>query len=177
MSYNISDGFMRHITKLEAVIDVASLGPLQQKRLYKYANTGVIKGNGIVSQIAKSMRHKAGMQILHMMSSDEIQCHNIFDEDIYTKIAGAITMSRIQGVGENTYIYGGDDDWFVNEHRSSRHVKNVESFLEMKPKYFHVYVSDVSKNLHYKTLEPMEVDLNKPIVINLKQYAIGEKYA
>ena len=168
MSYNISDGLMRHITKLEAVIDVASLGPLQQKKLYKYANTGVIKGNGIASQIAKSMRQNAGMQILHMMRSDSIQCHNIFNEDIYTKILGAITMSRIQGVSENTYIYGG------NDYPSARRIENVESFLEMKPKCFQIYASDVSKNLHYKTLEPKEVDLNKPIVINLKQ---GEKYA
>ena len=171
MSYNIPNDLMRHTTKLEAVIDVSSLGTLQQKKLYKYASTGVIKKNGIASQIAKSMRKNAGMQILHMIRSDTIQCHNIFNEDIYTKIAGAIIMSRIQGVSKSTYIYGG------NDLPSASNIENVESFLEMKPKYFHVYVSDVSKNLHYKTLEPMEVDLNKPIVINLKQYAIGEKYA
>jgi hypothetical protein len=164
MSYNISDSVMSHLKNLYAEVDVSSFGPSQQKKLYNYAKTGIIKGGGVPAQIARSMRYNNKMPYL-VIRRNHIIGNFIKDVDVYSKILGALAMVRIQNEGHvsDPYISGGRGN------RYSVKYSSPEQFLEHKPEEFYVYQNSIEQYFHYKSLDEMEVNLNDPVIINFKE--------
>ena len=164
MSYNISDAVMRHLSRVDATVDVSTFGPTQKRKLYNYARTGIIKGGGVPATVALAMRENADMPYL-LIKSNSIHAGNIYQEDVYTKILGALAMIRIQNEGyvSDPYIFSKE-----KSHVRGGRYRDVEQFIEYKPKDFYVYQTNIGQHFQYKTLDEMEVDLNEPVVINLK---------
>ena len=164
MSHNISNAVMRHLVRLDATVDVSTFGPSQKRKLYNYARTGIIKGGGVPASIARYMRDDAGMPSLNIRR-DIIAGSNIYQEDVYTKILGALAMIRIQNEGHvgDPYIYSKDNLGYNG--RMGR-FRDAEEFIQRKPKNFHVYQTNIGQHFHYKSLDEMEVNLNEPIVVN-----------
>ena len=162
MSYNISNSVMSHLTRLDATVDVSTFGPSQKRKLYNYARTGIIKGGGVPSDIAKSMRENAGMPFINIRRNS-LTAGNIYQEDVYTKILGALAMIRIQNECRvsDPYIFAKEKG-----HVSGGRYRDTEEFIQHKPKDFYVYQTNIGQYFHYKSLDEMEVNLNEPIVVN-----------
>ena len=164
MSYNISDSVMSHLKTLQAEVDVGSFGPTQKRKLYNYASSGIIKGGGVPALIAKTMRLNKKMPYLAIRSGS-VSGRFIKNSDVHSKILGALAMVKIQNEG----IYG---DPYIAANLSQtgrRRFESPEQFLEYKPEEFYVYQTNIGNYFHYKSLDFMEVNLNDPIVINLKE--------
>jgi hypothetical protein len=160
MSYNIPGVLVRHLSKLEAVVDLPSLSPIQIKKLEKYARTGVIKGSGVPATIAKHMRDEAGFPSI-VIRKDSVHGYRVTSTEVYKKIAGAMALCRIGGEDNTREPYISSE----NGCRFER-MQTTERFVKQMPGNFQLYYTGIGKHFSLKTMEEMQVDLSNPVVIN-----------